>query len=271
MYEVLTNEKHNLSFLRNGFVIVKDFLQPSQIETLSKFYHEFGPDECRNAFTTFATNNYDYKKAVDEKIKEVFSKSFNTYISEKYSPFWGNFFTKPSQSPPMPLHADWQYANEPNSISFNIWVPLVDTSIENGAFGIVPKSHLVVNQIRGINLSHFYLSNGEKILEKIGKILILKKGEAIIYDHRLLHFSLPNKSMEQRLAATLVGTEKNNEIIHFAADYEGAPVYKYAFSGTEDVLKTPFKMRPSHLEPVEELGFITLKPLTIEDFNGIIA
>ncbi len=267
MHSVFVNEDLNNLLNEQGYVIIKKFLSTTQTQTLVDFHQQSGSDKCRASFTTFAAEDFNYKKSVDEKIKEAFASSFIEHINGQYTPFWGNFFTKLPGGPSMPLHADWQYANEPNEISFNIWTPLIDTNTDNGAFGVVPKSHKVVNQPRGINLEQFYLERGEEIKLKHGQTLYLNCGDAIIYDHRLLHFSLPNNSNAARLAATLVGVNKNSEIVHYAADYEGGAVFKYKFSDVEDVLRISFKTKPIHLTPEKELGILNLKPLSLCDFE----
>lgn len=261
--KIFKAENLNRIFNEQGFVIV-NFLSLKEILYLKNFFGRQN-EEFNNAFTTFASDNYEYKKLVDAEIKQVTNKHFSEFFLS-HNPFWGNFFTKHPNSPAMPLHADLQYVNEREDISINVWCPLVDTNSENGALGIIPHSHKIVNQIRGLNLPRFYSKEANKIQEKFGIIIPLKAGEAIIYDHRLLHFSTPNTSNESRLAITMIGLPKNKQIIHYVADFEGDAISKYNINSVEDFLKIKFKEKPSHLKPIEHPVIAQFKNLTIEDF-----
>jgi len=236
--DILKSKELNQKIFEQGFVII-DFLSKSEIQDLITFFYT--QDKAYNqTFTTAATNNYSYKKAVDQKLKEVFSPKISNLFNNHYA-FWGNFFPKPSGSVAMPLHADLQFVDETTYASFNVWCPLVNTTHQNGAFGIVPYSHKIIHQKRGINLPRFYIKNAETIQERYGVTLPLQAGQAIVYDHRLLHFSPPNLTAENRLAATMICLPDNAEAIHYHADYEGGAITKYQINSVEDFLKMNFK------------------------------
>jgi hypothetical protein len=252
---------------KQGYVIVP-FLSSEEVELLREFFDN-SEKAHQEHFTTFASNSKSYRRLVDEAIKNVFARSFCSYFQE-YEPFWGNFFTKPTKSPAMPLHADLQYVNEPQFISLNIWTPLVDTNIHNGAFGVVPFSHKALNQIRGTNITDAYRKNAKEIETAHGKILELKAGEAVIYDHRLLHYSLPNVTDFGRLSATMVVVPKGVPLLHYFASFEGnTTIYKYQIRSVEDFLDTDFLMEPTHLSPIETKKNHVSVPLTVEDFNFV--
>lgn len=262
-YNVFKDEILNNILNEEGYVVVH-FLSQAEIQDLVSFF-ECGTDEQKNGFTTFAVDDYEYRKSVNEKIIEIFSRGFSKFFSG-YIPFWGNFFTKQPGSPAMPLHADLQYVEEPEQISLNVWCPLVDTLVENGAFGVVPFSHKYVNQIRGMNITDLYRKYAKEIEVKLGKILEIKAGYAVIYDHRLLHYSLPNNSTEKRLAATLVAVPEGTSLIHYYANKEGDTlVYKYNIDSVEDFLHTEFLKAPKGKHPVAK-NLFEASPLTASDF-----
>ena len=264
MYTILKDEFLNNVLNEQGFVVVS-FLNEEEINSLITFF-ESGTEEQKSGFTTFAVNDYDYRKSVNEQIITAFSRSFNSLLTE-YKPFWGNFFTKHPNSEAMPLHADLQYVEEPQHISLNIWCPLVDTSRENGALGVVPGSHKILNQMRGTNVTDSYRKFAKEIETELGQILEVKAGEAVIYDHRLLHYSLPNNSLEKRLAATLVAVPNGAPLIHYYAVNEGdSLVYKYSLEYIEDFLRSEFLKAPNGKQPVEEINF-KASPLTLNDFS----
>lgn len=254
-------------FEQQGYAIIT-LLNADELKDLNAYFLAQTTPQ-KEAFTTFVVNDYAYRKAVDEKIKSVFVNQLNTLLTN-YKPLWGNFFSKAPAAPAMPLHADLQYVNEPTEISLNVWCPLTDTNAENGALGVVPYSHLLINQVRGTNITDSYRINAAAIQKAYGKILELKAGEAVVYDHRLLHFSPANTSDQLRLAATLIMVPENVDLVHFYAEKEGdTTIYKYHLESVDDLLKTSFLGKPEHLQPVEVIEKYKPEPLTTNHFEHL--
>ncbi|MCF8256205.1 MAG: phytanoyl-CoA dioxygenase family protein [Flavobacteriales bacterium] len=267
MQIILSDPDLNRQLAEEGYVIVP-WLTPEEVNALRNAYHRSGDGEQKNAFTTFACSDEAYRTGVDASIKDAFSRSFNGFFTD-YRPFWGNFFTKPAGAEAMPLHADLQYVDEPEHISLNIWCPLVDTTEENGAFGVVPRSHLVTNQLRGVRLPQYYAHHADDIRDRCGTVLQMKAGEAVIYDHRLLHYSLPNRSSHQRLAATLVAVPTEADVVHYFAEAEGSPFEEYRLNDVNDLLRTPFFTRLAHLTPVRTLTDHPFHEISAEDVGRV--
>lgn len=236
----------NQEINEKGFVII-DFFNEEEVKKLSDFYYHLSKEKDQS-FTTYAVNDYEYRKETDNQLKEIFEPKINQLLYQ-YKAFWGNYFLKTSGSPAMPLHADFQYVNESETISLNIWSPLVDTSPSNGALGIVPFSHFIIDQKRGTNLPRFYSPYDQEIIQQYGVILSMKAGQAIIYDHRLLHFSTPNQSNMNRLAATMVCIPEDHALVHYYSQNEQEYFSEYPISSVEDFLITDFKSVPAHLTP----------------------
>jgi hypothetical protein len=252
-------------FQQEGYLVVS-LLSSSEVNNL---YHEVAAllSEKNSYFTTFASPDFAHRKRMDEAIKSAFKPFVDQHLF--YKPFWGNLFPKNPGSPAMPLHADWTYVHEPEHTSINIWCPLVDTTITNGAFGIVPRSHKIINQIRGINLPRFYANDEEEIIKRFGKTLELKAGEAIIYDHRMLHYSLPNQTDSPRLAATLVCLPHDATIIHYYAPAEGADISLYELPDHHTLLQTPFFAPPYGLSPVHTFKAENFRLINAVDFENL--
>ena len=265
IHKVFRDPVMNEELSREGFVIV-DFLSPDEVIALtSVFYTE--EDSRRDPFTTFASGDYDYRVKTDAAIKSVFARRF-AEIFDGYLPFWGNFFIKKPQSPAMPVHADLQYVDEPGHISVNIWCPLVDTGADNGTLGLVPYSHRLVRPIRGTNVTDGYRLHAGAIGRAFGRLVDFRAGQAVIYDHRVLHYSSANDSDRLRLAATLVAVPESVPLIHYYAETEGATtIDKYVISDVDDLLRTGFLQRPAHLVPHETIRQHIFTPLTVGDFE----
>ncbi len=264
-HEVFFDSTLNSTLQEKGYVIVP-FLNQEEIDSLL-FFFEAGRNNQEESFATFAINSYEHRKAVNDEIIKIFSRSFKC-LFRGYKPFWGNFFIKSPGSSAMPCHADLQFVKEPENISLNIWCPLTDTTTTNGTLGIVPYSHQVINQIRGTNITDAYRKNAKEIETAFGLPLELKAGEAICYDHRLLHYSLPNQTINTRVAATLVAVPEGVALHHYYAEQEGdRAVYKYEINTVEDFLRTAFLGKPLHLTAAEKIADYKPVPVTLSDFE----
>lgn len=114
--------------------------------------------------------------------------------------FMSTYLVKKANSDPLPPHLDWRLVNEPESLTYGCWVALNDMTSETGALGVVPGSHVMVDFDRTpVDPGH---DRVEGIVERAGRseTLLLEAGQAVIFDHRLIHFSDPNRSDEDRLA-----------------------------------------------------------------------
>ncbi len=237
----------NSSLQKNGFVVVS-LLNNDEISELEHFFYS-SESEFQNKFTTYACNNIQYKKDVDNLLKKVIGKKLERIITPEMIPFWGNFMLKkPDENSDMPLHADWQYVDEKKYISLNVWTPFIDTSLENGSLHVVPKSHQHCNYPRGINLPRYYEIKDKEIKTKFGKELKLKKGEAVIYDHRLLHYSYPNKSTKNRLAATLVYVPKDTPISIFYKNNDASETNLLEIEGVSSLINSSFYEEPKNVK-----------------------
>jgi ectoine hydroxylase-related dioxygenase (phytanoyl-CoA dioxygenase family) len=266
-YPLLLDERLNTILHETGFVVLP-LLNDEEINELTEFYEKIHQLEVA-PFTTFAADNFNYKKSVSTKIQSVLKRGINQYFRD-CELFWGNFFEKQAGSLDMPLHADLQYVDETIMSSYNIWCPLTDTTEQNGTLGVIPYSHLLVKKVRGINITDAYRKNAKAIAEKYTIYPSLKAGEAIVYNHRLLHNSAANTSQKKRLAATLIILEPNSSVLHYYAEHEGdTNFYKYNIDAVEDLMKIDFMQKPSHLLPSEIIRNYNFEPLKVEDFDSL--
>jgi hypothetical protein len=245
---VFYNNKSNDSLQKEGYVIVS-LLEETELNLLENFFYSPDNKEFHEKFTTYACNDSDYKKRVDSILKEIIGNKLKSIITEDMIPFWGNFMMKiPSENSNMPLHTDWQYVDEKKHVSLNVWTPFTDTNLENGALHVVPKSHLSCNYPRGINLPRYYEINEAETKRKFGKALFLKKGEAVIYDHRLLHYSFPNKSDKNRLAATLVYIPKETAVSIFHKDNSTQKTQIFEIENVANLIDSDFYNEPKNFK-----------------------
>lgn len=128
-------------------------------------------------------------------------------------PFRSAYLVKRPGSLALPAHLDWRLVDERKSQSYGCWVPLTPANEATGALGVVPRSHLWVDFDRtperpGHEWVAALVDDGADL-----QLLDVPAGGAVLYDHRLVHFSTANSSATDRVAINtgIAPTARRNE------------------------------------------------------------
>jgi hypothetical protein len=130
----------------------------------------------------------------------------------------GNFFIKElsSESNAIGFHRDWSFVNEPaGERSYTLWVALCDITKETGGIGVIPGSHLNVRHLKhAVPKETYRFADEIRDIAEAGPVHWLwpRKGQAILWDHRIVHCSGINTGATPRLCATFAMTHANNRL-----------------------------------------------------------
>jgi hypothetical protein len=220
MRRVLIDDQLENTFAQQGYAVVP-LLSAVEVETLTELFAKHREKFNEPFHTSHFSKDRDYKWDVNNTIVDVLQPKLKDILFD-YLPIFGNFMVKlPDPEVLMPLHADWAYVNEATSRSVSVWVPLVDTDEHNGCLGVVPQSHTLVNAVRGPLIRQSSRDHELEWSNELGVLLPMKAGQAVIYDHGLLHYSPANASGVARPAINLSLVPNGEEIIHYCMP-EGA-------------------------------------------------
>jgi len=199
MKPILSDPLLEKRLLDQGYVVIP-FLSKEEISDLKTFYYQFNSDKLVGMSATAHLPDLEMRMHMNDKIKEVFRRAIEeTFVNA--NALGGSFIAKgKGNTGTLSPHQDWNIVDEDQFRSFNIWVPLVDLNADNGAICVMPKSHLWAKSFRSVNIRSAYNDVEPQLWQKM-KRLDMKAGEALFYDHRLIHASGENKTDEIRLAA----------------------------------------------------------------------
>jgi hypothetical protein len=198
MGQILKEEQLDKQLLEKGYVIVP-FLDVVEVSALVNFYYENHSRQQTGMYATAHVPDIDFRIKMNNLIKKVFARAIEQYFVN-YTALGGSFIAKGKGAVgKLHPHQDWNIVDEENFRSFNIWLPLVDLHENNGALSIIPYSHTWLTTYRSANITGAYSHVNDLLLDKMVP-LYMKAGEALIYDHRLLHASGENTTDEIRLA-----------------------------------------------------------------------
>lgn len=217
IFRSIDNEK---SFRQIGYVVF-DLLNKDDIENLLQFYTEefsikrevYQFAEKLPYYISVFDKNDVHKKKVDEIIS-CFVKPGTGQMMIDYEVFYSNFMIKFPGDGQIEAHQDFNFVDETIYTAFNLWCPLVDTSSQNGGLYVIPGSHNVFTTQRGPNIPKA-LTQYNQTLKKYAQFIPLKKGQAIIFDHKLIHYSPPNQTDEVRIAIQSVLKPCESPALHY--------------------------------------------------------
>lgn len=229
MRKIFQNQNLENKISKNGYVVL-DVFSEKEIQIFTTLFNEFSEEITEDFHSSHFSDKRSYKRKVNIEINQIL-KQKTSEILEKYEPIFSNFMVKrASATNSMPLHADWTYVDESSFRSISCWIPLIDTTEENGALGVIPYSHLFKSNFRGPHIPSPFHDNNEFIIQTYGKLIPMKKGQCIFYDHRLLHFSPANNTDKIRPAINVVFTPQEASIYHFLQTESSAETLKYTVS-----------------------------------------
>ena len=231
----------------NGYVIV-DFLDTGEVNALNDMYRHVPGDLGQPAFaSSIMSRDVQYRDKVSSAIEEVFRQPLSRICIDTQI-FWGNFTIKyPNyHQGAVPLHQDPSFLDERLHTPMGIWVPLVDTTPDNGALQVIPHSHTLLSQPRCGGQPFPYTSSQEDLLHRFGKSLFMRAGQAYIGSPALFHASPANRGDTARIAAAGLVGGKECRLRYFHHVQRADASYAEMFEVDRDYYVTqPLFSRPS--------------------------
>lgn len=143
------------------------------------------------------------KQAIQATFIPKFQSAFDRHISD-YRLMRVALFDKLPGGASVRLHQHPQIVDESQFRSLAVWLPLVDTTFDMGTLHIIPYSHdIFVHKTRTHNDYTAFAGVSGKLARELSTPVILKAGQGIIFDDRLLHWSPRNRSNVIRTAFQL--------------------------------------------------------------------
>ncbi|MCW5906392.1 MAG: phytanoyl-CoA dioxygenase family protein [Chitinophagales bacterium] len=209
MLRVFRDEKHQNDFEKNGFVILP-FYTEEEVKELEALYYRLHPQDEKGFFPSTFSKDKNYRHEADTEIRRVGNRSIEKYCTD-IKVVCGSFIVKsPGPESGMCVHQDMSLVDESRFTGINIWVPLVDLTVENGALFVLPGSHRIFPTYRGSSIPEFFAPVMDDMIDYLQPVLI-KAGEAVFFDQSIIHFSPPNYSDRIRIVTNTYFTHKSTE------------------------------------------------------------
>lgn len=186
-------------------------LNYQSLESLSEYYNQHQKEEPQHFYSSSHSINFEFRKQTSDFIKKIVEPNLPSVLKD-FKLLGGAFVVKPAHGKGvLQAHQDWNLVDERIFRSYNLWIPLVDVTKENGAVFILEGSHDKLTSFRGPQIPSV-LKNIESDIWPYLKELPMKAGEALLYDHALVHGSPPNNSSLPRLGIVIGIVHQNAEL-----------------------------------------------------------
>ena len=195
--KILLDETKNKELESQGYAILP-FLNQEEIIELTSFFYKKHSELPSGMYSSSHAPDLNLRKAMNDEIQKVCKRAINNAFY-KVQTLGATFMAKSKgENGNIHPHQDWSIVDEHDFFSYNVWLPLVDTTKENGTLLLLPKSHSLLKNTRGLNIPSSFESVIKEVWEYMEPIN-LKAGQALVYDHRMLHASGLNQTDTPRL------------------------------------------------------------------------
>lgn len=236
MYKVgplFIHKKAEKLFYRNGYAIIP-FLSSNDAEYLLNQYFILEKEHLQIDIP-FISTSHSNNPILIEKVDQLILSKVSPLIAEVIPnslPIFSNFLIKrKGENSASPAHQDMTFVDEKKYYSFSIWIPLQDVDEENGCMKVLEGSHLFPTLIRSNPLKDWKYRLLKHSIESDMKPCPMKKGEALVFSHSLIHGSFPNLSAYNRIAVVIACCIEGANLWHYETDtYDSSVAYQYAMS-----------------------------------------
>jgi len=191
-------------FASIGYTIV-DLIAPEQaaeLYALAREIHDEAPAD-KVWESDFYSPDLDVKRRVAEALSATVQPAIDEHLID-YDTIISNFVVNwPGDGGGLELHQHSSITDETRFRAAVVWLALHETSLENGTLNVVPKSHRVLGQHKAERTPEWFEGLHEHLLDHHLETVVLKPGQALVFDNAVLHNSFSNITDEPRMTAVL--------------------------------------------------------------------
>jgi hypothetical protein len=258
---VFRSDAHQKLFEKNGYLIVP-FYTEAEIRELEALYYRLHPKDEKGFFPSTFSKDKNYRHVADSEIRRVCERPIAQYCMD-VKVVCGSFIVKsPGPESGMCVHQDMSLVDESRFTGINIWVPLVDLTVQNGALFVIPGSHRLFPTYRGSSIPEFFSGLMNDMIDFLHPVL-LKAGEAVFFDQSIIHFSPPNYSDKIRIVTNTYFTHKDTEYRTYYWNKEAHGENRLEAFAQDDDFMTNFEQFGDNIRDRPKVG----KSLGLVEYN----
>ena len=191
--ESLRNELHG-----KGFKVVGG-IRSEKISELNQLYNSCHDLKETGMFYTLYSKDIAYRQYIFDSLNKILTNFYNEQLAD-YKIAYNIFVVKnPGKESEFFVHQDPSMVDEFKYSPLHIWIPLCDIDVNNGALCLTPRTNHLYMPYRSVAFPNAFEEVNDLMRDYMEPIY-MKAGEAIFFDPRVVHCSLPNFSNSTRVA-----------------------------------------------------------------------
>ncbi len=182
-----------------GFIRIPHFISDREVTALLDLYkhNHPSPDADAGMWNSLYNKSEDGAMGMSEQILAILRPRLESLFESYYAPV-GTFMSKNNNAySECDLHRDFSIADEDQYQYRNLWIPLVDTTVQNGALFALPGSHRVFDYMLPMFCEWPY-RDMLPVLTPMAQTVECAAGDLVIYLDKTLHGSHVNYSDDSR-------------------------------------------------------------------------
>lgn len=204
----------------HGYCVVP-FASPEAVAELSALYRRLSVDQGLSFFASANDLERPQAELVSHEINRIVASQLERWFPAHRS-FLGSFLVKgPHHGAQISFHQDLSYTNERSARTTVLWLPLIDTTADNGALAVVAGSHRWTTGCRPSGIDPLPTDQHQDLFAAHGVQLEIPAGTAVAYDAATVHGSPSNTSSQVRVAVGIALVPSHEPLVHVHADDHG--------------------------------------------------
>jgi Phytanoyl-CoA dioxygenase (PhyH) len=224
---ILRDPSLQAELTRTGVVVTRLFSDP-EISELARIVEGLEADadhENVHLKTPFHLSAFHNDSAWKQRVYDEIHACTESVIDKllvDYEPLVINIHDKPpGPDTALAIHQNPSFVEEPAHKSVTVWIPLIDVRRSNGTLGVLRGSHGVFDDMRAANMPDVFEEVADKLTSQYFDPLELTRGEAVVLEDSVIHWSYPNLSDHVRLAVQLIMVPRKPHHIYYYYNTSG--------------------------------------------------
>lgn len=179
------------------------------IEKVSFFHPELDSTMAEEYYFSVFGKGNEYMKSIRQEILPII-QPFLDEIFQNFKVLTVVLQVKgTSEKSRVGLHQDLTVVDENKYNSMTVWIPLIDSTLENGTIRALQGSQNSFRSYRAHTIDYFQFEEVEDYIKENSVAYKTKVGEALVFDPAVIHYSEPNRTNTPRISIAISIVDKD--------------------------------------------------------------
>lgn len=207
----------------NGYCVLQGCLSKQAVQDLLEGYEkliDFVGDLPQRFCPSGRFDSVEARNYARQCIDRIVPNELNGLFLNDAACFQGGTFLIKPPGPGTELnpHQDSSHVDESRFFSVYAWIPLHDTTVDNGCLHVIPKSHIIGNNFRSLNVPWPFMEYESRLWDKMIP-LEMKAGDICFFEGSTFHASPQNNTSTTRVAINYFIHPSLSRFTHYYRDH----------------------------------------------------